>query len=230
MATLEERALDDRLPEVPIKFKATAVQIVLGHDADPEEQQPPRLIYDVRLDAENTLKLATGEAPQEVRFRVSTEPLTPDASVNPKGIGVLLYSERVSDVDLRIPPCVTANLRLPRPEFEELLAAARAGRCPVNISLEVRGLENAADAVSNLEWENTGTGSDMLPVKHATFTVPLVPQAGDDDSGGSPLSSRQMKVLFGRINSMARDVGTIKIFVQALLVWLVIVLIWQLLK
>lgn len=210
-----------------IHFNATGVRLILGNDAEKTERRKYRLFYDVKLDPENRLNLTAGSPLEVTRFGVGIEPIGDEERDISSEIGRLWYSEAMDDVGLHLPQAITAELTLPRSEFDELLYAARHGRCPNLITVKVKGLTTSGFMGKVLEWDNSKNHSHILPIKSVTFGIPFVVSPTTDESSTAFNESPPTR---GQLEAVARGLGKIATLLKWLLALSIGAILWQFLR
>lgn len=218
-----------------VTFNATGVRFYFGHDADPKERREPRLYYDVKLDARNPIKLTEGSPIEATRLGIAIDPIGGDEETDPPdAIGVIGYSAGLEEGAFKFPQTISADLGAPRSVFDELVSAARQGRCPAEIILTIEGLK-ASPGASGIEfsWDNSENGKRILSVRGVTFRMHFVePLEGD----GKTVSLDVTPPTLGQLeaakqgDAMARRVGSITMLLALLLVLIFGMLLWQIFR
>jgi hypothetical protein len=153
-------------------FEATSVTLFGG--AGEYERAVPGFSYRVRLARGESIELTTGEkfAELEGLFAVylDTEPAAP---IKEDAVGVIGYHEKLSSWDEVVPSSYSLQVGVSRPTFDELLFAARYGRIPERLSVDVDGMEyGSAPDGSTKKWDNKA--SSHLKISSFSFVLPLI--------------------------------------------------------
>jgi len=218
-----------------VTFNATGVRFYFGHDADPKEQRKPRLYYDVKLDARNPIKLTEGLPVDDTKLGIAIDPIGSDEEGVPSDtIGVIGYSGGLEDGAFRFPQTISADLGAPQAVFDELVSAARQGRCPAEIILTIEGLKSSP-AASGIEfnWDNSENGKRLLSIRGVTFRMHFVEPL---DDGGKAVSLDVSPPTAGRlqaakqVDAIARRLGSITMLLALLLILIFGMLLWQIFR
>ncbi len=216
-----------------VTFNATGVRFYFGHDANPKERHKPRLYYDVKLDARNPIKLTEGLPVEATRFGIAIDPIGSDEESS-DAIGVIGYSAALEDGAFTFPQTISADLGVPHAAFDELVSAARQGRCPAEIILTIDGLKASSGAFGiELGWDNSETGKRLLPVRGVTFRMRFVEPLEDDGKAVSldvspPTAGRLQAAK--QVDAIARHLGRITMLLALLLVLILGMLLWQIVR
>jgi len=214
-----------------VTFKANGVRFYFGHEADPKERRKSRLFYDVKLDARNPIRLTEGLPIEDTRLGIAVDQISNgDESARPE-IGALGYSAALEDGAFKFPQTISADIGVPETVFNELLLAARQGRCPAEIVLAIDGLkESSGFPATEFGWDNSENGKRILPVRGVTFRMHFVePLEGE----GEPVSLDVVPPTPGQFqaakqsDAIARRIGSITILLALLLVLIFGMLLWQ---
>lgn len=215
-----------------VTFNATGVRFYFGHDADPKERRKPRLYYDVKLDARNPIKLTEGSPFENTRLGIAIDPIGGDEEdASEDAIGAMGYSAGLEDGAFRFPQTISADLGTPHAVFDELVSAAREGRCPTEIILAIEGLKASSGASGiELSWDNSESGKRLLPIRGVTFRMHFVEPLEDDGKAVSldvspPTAGRLQAAK--QVDAIARRLGGITVLLALLLVAIVGMLLWQ---
>lgn len=218
-----------------VTFNANGVRLYFGHDADPKERRKTRLYYDVKLDARNPIRLAEGLPVEATRLGIAIDPMGSDEESAPSDeIGVIGYSAGLEDGSFTFPQTISADLGVPQAVFDELVLAARQGRCPSEIILTIEGLK-ASSGISGVgfSWDNSENGKRILSVRGVTFRMHFVePLEGE----GKTVSLDVIPPTLGQLeaakqgDAMARRVGSITMLLAALLILIFGMLLWQIFR
>jgi hypothetical protein len=162
-------------------FEATSAEF-LG-SAGALERASPGLSYDVRLARGESIKLTTGESFAELQGHLRLYPDTDPRRAEDKPTGFIAYVEAQGDVDDS--PSYLIQVWLPTVYFDELVSAARHGRIPSKMNIEVEGMSNdwRADGRGK-KWDNKAT--QHLKVTSFDFTLPLFLPVSTDETQRSP--------------------------------------------
>jgi len=217
-----------------ISFNGTGVRFSLGHDADPKERRRSRLYYDVKLDPRNPIKLAEGSPIEATRLGIGIEPIArEDEDAGSGEIGIIGYTAPYEEGAFRFPQTISADLGVPQAVFEELVLAARQGRCPGEITLAVEGLKPPGFSGNEFAWDNAETGKRFLSIRGVTFSVNFVSPLEDEGKAVSvdvlPPTPGQFQAA-KQGEAIARRVGSITMLLALLLVLIFGMLLWQLFR
>lgn len=145
------------------------------------EKKSPGLSFGVRLAQRESIKLASGEKFEDLDGRVTVLPDTEAPGEDQKGFGTLHHFAACDDDFDPFPPSFIVQTVLPKHQFNELLSAAKLGRVPSVISVDIEGME--------YDWQPDGSGkkwdnktSPKLDVKSVRFNVPLASLSQDTDA------------------------------------------------
>ena len=218
-----------------VTFNATGVRFYFGHDADPKERRKPRLYYDVKLDARNPVKLTEGLPVEDTKLGIAIDPFGADEDdASDDAIGAIGYSAGMEDGAFKFPQTISADLGAPRAVFDELVLAAREGRCPAEIILTIDGLK-ALPSPSGIElsWDNSENGRRLLPIRGVTFRMHFVEPLEDDGKAVSldvspPTAGRLQAAK--QVDAIARRLGSILVLLALLLILLFGMLLWQMVR
>lgn len=217
-----------------LSFNATGVQFFLGHDADPSERRKSRLYYDVKLDARNHIRLAEGSPIETTRLGIGVEPIEDEKDGDRSGeIGMFGYTPPVADGTFSFPQTITGDLGVPHSVFEELVLAARQGRCPSEITLAVEGLRTPDLPGSEFNWDNSEKGKRFLSIRGVTFSVHFVTPHEDEGKEVSldalPPTPEQFHAA-KQSEAIARRVGSITMLLALLLILIFGMVLWELFR
>ena len=162
-------------------FEATSAEL-LG-SAGAHERASPGLSYDVRLGRGESIKLTTYENFSELEGHLRLYPDTDPRRAEDKPTGFIAYVEAQGIVDE--PPSYLIQVWLPTVYFDELVSAARHGRIPSKMHIEVEGMEyDWRPDGSGKKWDNKA--SQHLKVTSFDFTLPLFLPVSTDEVRRSP--------------------------------------------
>ena len=161
-------------------FEATSAEF-LG-SAGALERASPGLSYDVRLARGESIKLTTGENFAELHGHLRLYPDTDPRRAEDKPTGFIAYVEAQGVDDS---PSYLIQVWLPTVYFDELVSAARHGRIPSKMHIEVEGMNyDWRPDGSGKKWDNKAT--QHLKVTSFDFTLPLFLPASADGAQRSP--------------------------------------------
>lgn len=172
-----------------IELVAISAQLALSahtQDSSADASDGSRsLRYRVALHYSNHVRLSTGEDLRKLEGKVFLWPSDSPSITEESPFGWLCYIEAYEGEFDSLPAYYSVELRLPRQQFDELLSAARLGRVPSYISVNVKGLEIGWEPDgSGREWDNKT--SPRLTATSAEFVVPMaIPARPEDDFDGS---------------------------------------------
>ncbi len=145
-----------------VHFEATDAALSVGKE--------PHLSYQVRLCGEKmywSIILSTEEKFEDLNGYIRVFPETDGSNEDDrKGIGWIVYLPEA-------PACYEVKVSVPKVQFDELLAAARLGRVPSDISVGVEGMDYVGHGVDDLKWDNKT--SPRLIVASIDFTFEVFP-------------------------------------------------------
>ena len=170
------------------------------------EKGYPGLSFKIQLAQGESLTLSSGEKSSELDGRVTVFPGTEEAEK-----GTLSYFPARNDEFYAFPPQFIVQTALPLNQFNELLSAAKLGRMPSTISVEIEGMD--------YDWQPDGSGKKWdnkalprLAVSSMRFSVPLVVSHADDDSAqrgvtenGMPATRQQLDQLMDRLDKVSSE-------------------------
>ena len=130
------------------------------------------LSFQVHLRSEQEIELASEENFADLDGRIAVLPEIESSEDRSNGIGMMSYFESMKTDFQSFPPKYIVDVRVPKDQFDELLAAARAGHIPSNISIYVDEMETGwAPDGSVIKWDNRK--SPKVKVTAVDFTIPL---------------------------------------------------------
>ena len=145
------------------------------------ERKHPILSFRVRLFQRESIMLSSDEKFENLVGRVTVLPDVGDSQENQNAFGALQYFAAHDDYIDPFPPSFIIQTTISANQFDKLLSAAKLGRIPSEISVDIEGME--------YDWQPDGSGkkwdnktSPRLPVNSIRFSVPLVPYAEEDGS------------------------------------------------
>lgn len=152
----------------------------------PIASKPSALWFSVSVDRKQTLQLSTEHRPLEKLRGVVC--VAPDDGPSAQGtcVGELRYLEAFTDPLMEgggEDESFWLDVRLARPQFDEVLAAARLGRVPSTIAVRVEGAEYG-------KWDNKTKA--QLEVLSADFHIPVIVEPPDDDDEDAPARQARM--------------------------------------
>jgi hypothetical protein len=149
------------------------------------EKKHPILSFRVQLIQGESMKLSSDEKFEDLDGRVTVFPDIGELQENQNAFGTLHYFAAHDDDFHPFPPSFIIQATIPASQFDELLSAAKLGRIPSEISVDIEGMEH--------DWQPDGSGkkwdnkaSPRLPVNSVRFSVPLTPYAEEDGSERRP--------------------------------------------
>jgi hypothetical protein len=155
------------------------------------EYATPGLSYRVRLGREQSITLTTDEKFAELDGSITLYPDDTEAAfkAEEKAIGVFGYFAAQSDFEYSFPANYLVQVTVPRAHFDQLVAAARYGRIPSDLSVDVEGMSyDWQPDGSGKKWDNKAT--DHLSVSSFKYTLPFfVPETTDQHE--TPLPSEE---------------------------------------
>lgn len=174
-----------------LSMELVAISAELGLSAQAQDSSADAsdnsrsLRYRVALHYSNHVRLSTGEDFRKLEGKVFLRPSDGSPFTEESPFGRLCYLEAYDGEFDSSPASYSVELRLPRQQFEELLSAARLGRVPSYISVDVKGMKIGWEPDgSGLEWDNKT--SPILTATSAEFVVPMaIPARTEDDFDGS---------------------------------------------
>jgi hypothetical protein len=173
------------------------------------KEKYPVLSFRVRLAQGESMNLTSGEMFGELDGQVTVFPETTEAQEQLSGFGTLRYFAAIDDDFHSYPPNFIIQAALHMRQFEQLLSAAKLGRIPSEISVDVEGMEyDWRPDGSGKKWDNKA--SPRLPVNSVRFSVPLVCISDDDSSerhvseSAMPATRLQMDQLMQRLDSHSK--------------------------
>jgi hypothetical protein len=162
-----------------------AISAALLGSAGAHERASPGLSYDVRLARGESISLATGENFAELRGYLRVYPDTDPRRREDKATGFIAYLEAQTAVRDSSPPSYLLQVWLPRVYFDELVSAARHGRIPSKMLVDIDGMEyDWRPNGRGKKWDNTE--SQHLKVDSFDFTLPLFLPPSTDEFQRSP--------------------------------------------
>lgn len=218
-----------------VTFNATGVRFYFGHDADPRERLKSRLYYDVKLDTRNLIKLTEGLPVDATRLGIAIDPISNDDEAAPSdAIGAIGYSAAIEEGAFKFPQTISADLAVPQTVFDELILAARQGRCPAEIILTIEGLvASPGSHGTDFGWDNSETGKRMLSVRGVTFRMHFVEPLEDEGKAVSldvlPPTPGQFRAA-KQGDAIARRVRSITMLLALLLALIFGILLWQIFR
>ncbi len=164
-------------------FEATSAAL-LG-SAGAHERASPGLSYDVRLGRGESISLTTSENFADLQGHLRLYPDTDPRRGQDKATGFIAYLEARSAVHDSCPPSYLIQIWVPDVYFDELVSAARHGRIPSNMHVDIEGMD--------YDWQPDGSGkkwdnkeSQHLKVTSFDFTLPLFLPPSTDEYQRSP--------------------------------------------
>lgn len=127
-----------------------------------------------------------------------------------KTIGCMYYVPAFRDEFASLPASYDLRVLVPKGKFDELLAAARLGRLPSAISIEVEGMDyGGAPDGSHKKWNNKAF--PQLDIVSFSFSLPLVTQDVDDvqpkpSDNTFPASRMQAKMLLEKLEVLRIEI------------------------
>lgn len=212
-----------------VKFVATSAELGTGV-GELFEKSRPYISYRVRLDSNESIMLSSGENFGDLDDRVTVHSYV-DSSSGKSNVGQVFYFPASADRFDSISASYIVDVRMPTAQMDELLAAARAGRMPSMISVEIDAME--------YDWQPDGSGKKWdnknarkLDVGSVLFTIPLAAlDPGNVSSDGSvvenmPPTRAQVGQLSERVERLARETKTaVRVLVLTALIVGVLVLL-----
>lgn len=130
------------------------------------------LSFQVHLISEQDIELTSEENFDDLDGRIAVLPEIETTEDRGNGIGTMSYfGSMKTDFDT-FPSKYIVDVCVPKPQFDQLVAAAHAGRIPSNISIYVDEIEIGwAPDGSVMKWDNRK--SPKLKVTAVEFTIPL---------------------------------------------------------
>jgi hypothetical protein len=147
-----------------LKFTPTDVTLYLCYGLGSVDS----LLYSA--DCYHALELSTGENIEDINKTVQI--ISSQTTEPTEDIGNLLYFERNDKTMYRTPSSIAVSIILPRQKFAELINAARQGKLPSKIEVDVREIETHASDSSPKRWDNKNI--KQMPVRKYAFTMPLI--------------------------------------------------------
>jgi hypothetical protein len=126
------------------------------------------LLYGV--DYHNTLELSTGENIKEINKTIQV--ISSQTTEPTEDIGSLYYFKCDEQSIYRASSEISASITLPQSKFAELISAARQGKLPSKIEIDVSDIETYAPDSSPKRWDNESI--QKIPVRKYAFTMPLI--------------------------------------------------------
>jgi hypothetical protein len=162
-------------------FEATSAELLGSTGAF--ERASPGLSYDVRLGRGESINLSTCENFADLQGHLRLYPDTDPRRAEGKPTGFIAYVEAQGVVDQ--PSSYLIQVWLPTVYFDELVSAARHGRIPSKMHIEVEGMEyDWRPDGSGKNWDNKA--SQHLKVTSFDFTLPLFLPLPTDEVQRSP--------------------------------------------
>lgn len=190
---------------------STALEEIFRQPGEPapQSQAPDRdssMAIQVRPDTDTRVQLSTGESFREMKGVVTLKPsdearpiASSDKSRNQ--IGFMQYFEGMADEVIgTIKPSYSIWALIPRPQFNDLVAALQKGGMPAKIWVDVEGLELPDEFSAT--WDTKAKKG--LPMVSINFSIPLVnhPEIDADDEEERtwvmPVNRADLKVLFDK--------------------------------
>lgn len=208
-----------------ICFVATSAEMFTS--ASGPEKDSVGLSYRVKLDGGNSVDLATEENFRDLDGHVVVVSRDDNSSQEERTFGKMSYFEAREDVFAPSPACYFVRVLLSNKQLEELLAAARIGRVPSQISIWLMGgggIETGWQPDgSGSKWDNKA--SPELKVVNASFTVPMITPIDnefvrDHDEEILPPTRLQFDELTQKIDQLVTTTNTL----LRLLFWAVMVI------
>lgn len=158
-----------------------AISADLSVSVDEFERKHPILSFRVQLAQRESIKLSSDEKFENLDGRVTVFPDVGETQEDQNAFGTLHYFAARDDDFYPFPPSFIVQTTIPQGQFDELLSAAKFGRVPSKISVDIEGMEH--------DWQPDGSGkkwdnkaSPRLPVNSVRFSVPLIPYTDEDGS------------------------------------------------
>lgn len=144
---------------------------------------PVGLTFQVQL-IWSEIELATKDDFNDLDKRITILPEAEGAEDTCDGIGKMNFVESIKTDYQNVPAFWIADVRIPKPQFDELLTSVRAGQIPSNVLIYVDqrevGLEFGWDPDgSELKWDNKTY--PKLQVAAVSFQIPLHQSNSIDD-------------------------------------------------
>jgi hypothetical protein len=172
-----------------------------------------------------SIKLSSDEKFEDLDGRLMVFPDVGESHENPNGFGTLHYLAARDDDFHPFPPRFIVQTPIPAGHFDELLSAAKFGRIPSKISVDIEGMEyDWQPDGSGKKWDNKA--SPRLPVNSVLFDVPLIPRTEEDGSerrlseNVMPATVLQVDQLLQRLDSHSSEI--VKTLTQVF--WAVVIL------
>jgi len=122
------------------------------------------------------IELATKDNFDDLDGRITILPEAEVAEDTRDAIGMMNFVESIKTDYDNLPASWIADARIPKPQFDELLASVRAGQIPSNISIYLDGREVGLEFGwdpdgSEIKWDNRTY--PKLKVAAVSFQIPL---------------------------------------------------------
>jgi len=171
------------------------------------EGASPGLLYGVRLASGESMKLTTDEKFEELDGGITIFGDGDSVKDKQKGVGVLRYFEAGDDAGNPSVAHYTAEIHISGDQFNELVFAARLGRLPSEIVIDVESLkQDSQHYVRRKTWDNKT--SPQLAITTANFSVPLVisvPSENPEDYS-SAMATPPTRAQFDRLLIRLEDI------------------------
>lgn len=130
------------------------------------------LSYQISLKPFTEIELTTKENFKDLIGHVTIRAKTERSEEKSEGIGKMLYSPAIENVDARYADNARyiVNVFVPKSQFDEILATARAGYIPSDVLISVSGMDYGCDE-DDLLWNNKTF--PQLQVDSIALTIPL---------------------------------------------------------
>lgn len=208
-----------------IEFEAVSADLSVS--VGELEKKHPILSFRVQLIQGESLKLSSDEKVEDLDGRVTVFPDVGESQENQDAFGTMHYFAARNDDFHPFPPRFIIQTTISANQFDEMLSAAKLGRIPSSIFVDIEGLEYDCDWLPDsraTKWDNKT--SPRLPVNSVRFRVPLVPLAEEvgaerrPSENSMPATRLQVDQLMQHLDSHSSDIAkTLK-----LVFWAVVIL------